>query len=255
MKTKYRDLYIELWRKYGKVVFIKDEFESFRKKVTEIYEEINPLIDGRALELYVYKVMVDNFKEKYGYYPKATDYTKENLLPDARTLQRKFGGLKKIRQIIQPEGETDYTKGKTRSNKALETMIRSQKYEHELYLLLQNKYNKPSQNIFVEREPVLTRPDFEINFGYKRADIAIHNYSGDEKETQFIDFFYPSNEYSFKGCVRHKYNKIKDLAYNINIIYVCVNPEFTQEKIDSFYRPKNCPPILSLDSFKHNFDV
>lgn len=212
--------------------------------------------DHQARELDVYQEMVTLFYKKNGHYPVATEFTHENLLPSARLIQRNYGGLKKFRETMNLP-ITDYASGTPRTDKMKIISQRALQYEQELFILIHKKFHHPDYGFVVEREPVISGVDPENDtYGYKRADVAIHDYNFprvEQKTSTYIDFFFASTKESLFGCVNIKNKKIKNLIPTKDITFVSVNPKFSQTDIDLFTLPKNSPKVLSLTQFKKEF--
>ena len=205
--------------------------------------------DYSEIDFEVYKELVNLFYKRNNRYPTAVEFNASNLLPSARFIQRRYGGLKKFRESIGLE-ITNYTTGDTHVQKVKEILKRAKDYEQELYILLYRKFHNPDKGVIVAREPVISGYDPENDsYGYKRADVAIYNYLSTPKKTTFIDFFYASTKENLYGCVNIKNKKIKNLIPLEDIIYVSLNPNFSKEDIDSFTLPKESPQIFSKEEF------
>ena len=227
---------------------------SLRVKQYKLSEQSGKSHSERDLE--VYKEMINLFYQKNNRYPTVLEFNHKNLLPSARLIQRNYGGVQKFRELMDLE-VINYTKGQPRIDTMKIISKRAKDYEQELYILLYNKFHKPKEGFVVEREPVISGVDPENDvYGYKRADVGINNFNvprDKQKKSTYIDFFYASTKESLFGCVNIKNKKIKGIVPLKDIIYVSINPEFSQEDINSFTLPKKSPRVLSREEFMKEF--
>lgn len=200
---------------------------------------------------------IERFVLEYNREPELNDFNIVDYLPSVRTIQRSFGGVKLLRETLGLK-KTMYRSLSLKSKKGTEVNIRSQKYEKEIYEILYKKYHDINSIKFtVERELEYARYGKETPTTKAiRSDVAIVNRQNNH--IIFFDFFYPSTITTFKGCVRIKRNKIRkhmpDLsAYTYEHIFVCINPEFTQDQIDLFKMDIKGFELQSFDTFKQKF--
>lgn len=231
----------------------KEYNELFYKLLLESRDETG---DYKKYCFKTYKEMVALFYERHKRYPTATEFKHDNLLPNAKEIQRNHGGLKKFRADIGLE-VTDYTAGETRTKSVKKILKRAKEYEFELFSKLFKKLHRPNEGIIVQQEPVISNNDPEIEtYGYRKADVAIHDYTKKGPCTStYIDFFYASNPHSFFGCVNSKRNKVKGLVDLNDIIFVSVNPELTKEMVAAIKIPADSPRVLSYEEFLKEFDL
>jgi hypothetical protein len=178
------------------------------------------------------KKAVQDFIKKHGREPLPRDYTKENGLPSRRYIERNFGGLPAFRRFNDLE-VTDYNKGIVRSETARTSMLRSKKYEIELYKKLYKKYHDPEDfKVVVYREFCYQQYSEDGVYSHNvRTDVVIADRI--KNHYVFIDFFYPSEEYSFYGCVASKTRKLKNSPVLLDgatheVLFVCVNDVFSK---------------------------
>ncbi len=234
--------------------------QSTNKEYNELFYKL--LLENRAATekhnercFLVYKEMVRLFNERHGHYPVATEFKHDNLLPNARQIERNHGGLKKFRADIGLE-VTNYTTGETRTKSVKKILIRAKEYEFDLYSKLFNKLHRPNNGVTVRQEPVISKhiPEIET-YGYKKADVEINVFTPNSCTSTYIDFFYASNAHSFFGCVNSKRNKIKGLVDLKDIIFVSVNPALTKEIVAAIKIPADSPRVLSYEEFLKEFDL
>lgn len=218
------------------------------------YARENDCYNDQINRFNTYKEMVRLFHERHKRYPVATEFKHDNLLPNARQIERNHGGLKKFREDIGLD-VVDYTKGEIRVKTVKKIHKRAKEYEFELFTKLLKKLHRPNDGIVVQREPVISPDNPRIEtYGYKKADIAINDYTKrGQCSTTYIDFFYASNAHSFFGCVNLKRKKIKGLIDNKDIIFVSVNPDITKEMAAKIKLPKGSPRVLSYEEFIAEF--
>ena len=214
------------------------------------------------------KYTLENIKEAYntfiqtnGFEPTAKDFDTDPNLPNSRYVQRNYNGLKHLRTIIGAN-TLDHTKGITRQKKAKETMERARGYEKNLCNALFKKYHDPKEfNPAVIRQFAYQQwiPDDRYYENIK-CDVALSYRS--PSHVILIDFFYPNDMYSFGGCIRAKFNKLKkyppslglhDCTYEI--LFVCVNQEISQDRIDQATRGLRDFTVLSLRAYQDRFGV
>lgn len=234
--------------------------QSTNKNYINLFHEL--LLKNRSITdvhkercFLAYKEMVELFHQAYKRYPTATEFTHENLLPNAREIQRNYGGLKKFREDIGLS-ITDYTTGEVRTKAVKKILKRAKEYEFELFSKLFKKLHRPNEGIVVVQEPVISfyEPTIET-YGYRKADVGINDYTKGNCTTTYIDFFYASTLYSFFGCVNMKRKKIKGLVDIKDIIFVSVNPKMTKEILSTIKLPKNSPRVLSYEEFIEEFQL
>jgi hypothetical protein len=188
------------------------------------------------------KCGLESFYELNKRYPSALEIDKYPLLPSSRQVQRKFGGLKELRKLLNlPDEDIDYTKGSARSDVAKIIGERGKDFEKEIYALLVKKFGE----IFVHQQ----KP---FNNYKSRADFFIYaqNYKFG------VDVFYPKDLHSFVCCVN-----IKDKTYinsDFDMIFLSINPKISQSLINRFInRRKNntLNRVMDFDEFKKYIDT
>lgn len=183
-----------------------------------------------------YKAAVEKFITEKGYEPTAMDYDDTNYLPSSRTIQRKFGGLSKFRELAGLK-TLDFTKGKERSNKATKSMNDCLEDETTLFIDLLKKYG----------EEKVSSPARIYAFKGHTADFRIIK----GHTSYLVDVFKPNSVQSFKGCINiknRKYLKEQQSFYTepVKFLYVCVNEEVMVPL-------KSEIEIISLKEFRKRF--
>lgn len=76
---------------------------------------------------------MEKYYNEFGRYPTAHDIDLYPYLPSSRQIQRRFGGLPELRKQLGIQ-ITDYTRGRTRSNKAAIIGKRGLNYEKDIQM-------------------------------------------------------------------------------------------------------------------------
>ena len=197
----------------------------------------------------------NNFIRTNEHEPTAIDFDNDPTLPGARYIQRNYGGLRNLRKELG-SAIIDHTTGETRKKAAKAANERCKLYEAELSNAIYKKlhdqqtFNPAVIRQFAYQQYIEKTDDYE-NIS---CDVAI-SYR-DPSHVILIDFFYPSTIHSLSGCVRSKTSKLrrnppKPNLYDCTheVVFVCVNPDFNQDTIDS--HTTNCDfTVQSLATFK-----
>lgn len=227
--------------------------EKYHQLLNELYKKYKDEPTDKERKFLCFRDMVHLFHERNGRYPVATEFTHENLLPLAKTLERMFGGIRKFREDIGLD-ITDYTKGETRANKVKKIMANAMQYEDKLFKLLYEKYNDPRAGVVVQREPVISEFDPENGIhGYRRTDVAINVFSDNGRVSTYIDFFYASTPHTMYGCLNIKKKKIAGLLDLEQVVFVSINPKMTKDIIATSTIPPGCPRVLSYEEFMDEY--
>jgi len=200
---------------------------------------------------------INKFITKNNREPTAIDFNEDDTLPSIRTLQRKYGGIKKIRETLGLK-YIDHRMGTPRSITAAAAANRSTAYEKEMFEKLSAKYH---DNTGVKKtvEKEVEYQQYGETFCNKvdiRSDVAIID--RENNHIIFFDFFFPTSRSSFGGCVRTKKKKLRDnpvtiTNYTYEIIFVCVNNEFTTGDVKEMKINRDGFTLLSHDEFTERF--
>lgn len=209
---------------------------------------------------YTLKTAVDSItklKDELKREPTIQEIDQCDYTPSARQIQRRWGGIKGLR-LSAGFQTNDHTKGDTRSNLAKIINDRANKYHLKYVDKLFKKYHdKNGTTTSVIRE--FAYQQWLPADGYYKniaCDVAIDDRPN--SHITLIDFFYPQDTYSFGGCVRMKRSKLNknpislyDCTYSV--VFVCMNPAFNQDVIDTHSSNKDDIKILSLKTFEDKF--
>lgn len=166
----------------------------------------------------------NQFINENGRLPKATEIDKLSYLPSSRMIQKRFGGLEKLRQELG-FNVTHFGKGKHRSQIAKVVGRRGRQLEIDLEKELQNKYGE----LHVHTEKTF--------YGKQRVDFYIYCDRGNFG----IDIFYPNTLATLQSNVNIKMKKYQN--FTLPLYLVMANPSFTQKQLDDYtHNKKNTLP-------------
>ena len=176
------------------------------------------------------------FIDKNQRYPSAREIDHFEYLPASRTIQRRFGGLEKLRtELGLPVAH--FGKGESRSKIALYANKRGLESENKLYEALKTKFGEP----FVHLE----RP---YGSSKKRLDFYVFSPSGNFG----VDIFYPNDLFTMGSNLNQKISLYQDFTQDNYL--VVANIGISEEQIKKAVAnkkkllPKLCK-VLSLSSF------
>jgi len=195
----------------------------------------DPKRDRTKTTLENLKAGFEKFNEENGHYPSSKEIGRYKYLPAVKLIDRRFGGLRKFRELLGIE-ITDQRTGDTRSNVARKINEAAYYSECKMGRLLVEKFGKMYVHV---QAPITTTSN-------KRSDFLIYHKTG----KFFVDIFCPADRFSFFGCVNFKMKKYivnaKDTIYLVN----------TNKHIDcDVSSKKNMIPdnqrVVSLKDFEH----
>lgn len=180
----------------------------------------------------------EQFFKENGRYPTALEIDKSAHLPSSRQIQRRLGGLLRIRQIFGLS-ETNFATGPIRSKTAKNIGQRGLHLEQKIQEILIAHFGE----IFVhEQKP--------FNNYAGRFDFFVYSKDGNFG----VDVFFPSDFHSFVGCVNMKQRIYSTVLSKIEILLLQMNEDISQEVMEKFIltKKKQMPPnlkIMNLDNF------
>lgn len=199
----------------------------------KIIKELSKQSDEDLLK--VIKEEFENFYKQTGRYPTTQDIDQSKTIPSSRTLQRRFGGATKVRELLNIP-IIDYRKGSTRSKKA--------KYCLERGLTTEGKV----LDILLTRFPLQTIHQQARYGDNNRSDFLVYNKTQDF----YIDVFYTENILNFNNILNIKflkYESIKDKP--VYFIVEGLKDEEIQEKMKNKKRYiRENFIFITLDNFK-----
>ena len=162
----------------------------------------------------------ERFKTEHGRLPIAPEIDKLDYLPSSRQIQRRFGGLEKLRGLLGYE-DTHFGKGAFRSKIATRTNVRGRDTELALEKLLREKFGE----VFVHTERI-------FDDSKNRVDFFVYSPDGNFG----IDVFYTETMRDLQKNINLKIDKYQ--KFPIRLYLVVANPFFTQEELDKYTQDK-----------------
>src|SRR3989344_6458555 len=162
----------------------------------------------------------ERFKTEHGRLPIAPEIDKLDYLPSSRQIQRRFGGLEKLRGLLGYE-DTHFGKGAFRSKIATHTNIRGRDTELALEKILREKFGE----VFVHTERI-------FDDSKNRVDFFVYSPDGNFG----IDVFYTETMRDLQKNINLKIDKYQ--KFPIRLYLVVANPLFTQEELDKYTQDK-----------------
>ena len=181
----------------------------------------------------------DKFFKENNRMPTAEEIDGLDYLPSSRQIQRRFGGLVKLREELGYK-DTDFSKGENRSNIAFKIGKRGLEKELEMEYHLTKHFGE----VFVHIQKRIDNIYFDFWV-----------YSPDE--IFGVDIFYPDSKQSLSKIVNYK-GKLYDEVKN-NVYFVVANTEYAQELLDELLSNKKFPikdnlKLYSWNSFLEKID-
>lgn len=200
--------------------------------------------NGQTWSLDNIKDGLEYFRDINGLYPTSKEIDNFDYLPSARSIQRTFGGLVKVRKQLGLDGPYDHTKGKTRSAKAQEADKRAKAYEEEFFNFLSGQFGEMRVH-----EHKVVRP------GDVSCDFFVYTTMN---EGVVLDLFYAADLINVSKVVNIKYKKYLSVQFSVLFIVVG-NENISQQEIDRMIENRKTPlpnfmRVLNERTFKANFD-
>lgn len=184
---------------------------------------------------------IEKFRTEFGKNPTTRDFDRCIYLPSSKQMQRRFGGIEKMRAGLNLEGPLNYTKGEYRSQRAKKIKQDSYKIEAELYDYLINIYSEIHVHEQKRLRPGNVASDFFVylnhNTGYA------------------IDVFQAEDLFALRAVANIKVKRYEGLK-DFNIYFVAVG-NYSQNEVNRMMEnKKNLWPgnimVLTLENFKEN---
>lgn len=174
-------------------------------------------------DLNLIKKGFDLFLKQNGRLPTSPEIDNLDYLPSSRQIQRKFGGLEKLRSDLGYE-DVHFGKGKFRSAIAKKSNIKGRESEIKLEKILSNLFHE----VFVHTEKIF---DDTKN----RIDYYIYSPSGDFG----IDIFQTGTIKDLQKNVNVKLSKYKN--FSKELYFVVDNSLFSQKDLNDSSESKKYP--------------
>lgn len=206
------------------------------------------------------KQAVTDFINKNGREPAHDDYLNDSSLPHPRVIQRRFHGLKGLRKRLGLNTE-NFTKGEPRRISAQNAQIASRQMEAKTFNALYEKYD----NFLKERSDegiVQVSRQFQYQqyipdanyYANTSVDMAVS--FRNRRHVIMIDVFHPADVRSLQGCVNIKKDKTEKHPVKLvsgtthELLFVCTNPEISQDDIEKYVKKHKMYTVMSYDKFK-----
>lgn len=169
---------------------------------------------------------IQDFYNQYNRYPTANDFDSYSNLPSARHIQRKFHGLKKLRETLKLK-EKDFSTGAHSRERGELIAERQKRIKNGLYNFLLKKLGKKS----ILRDFALT-DDARTNVDFKLRN---------EAQNCALDVFYSKDDRTLIGCINGKQKKfLGDIYFTEPVLFLSMNKDIGQERINKLVaRKKN----------------
>lgn len=158
----------------------------------------------------------ERFRVEHSRLPTSPEIDKLDYLPSSRQIQRKFGGLEKLRAALGYE-DVHFGKGAYRSNIASRTNIKGRDTELALEKVLREKFGE----VFVHTERIFDESK-------NRVDFYIYTPDGDFG----VDVFYTDTIRDLQKNINIKIDKYQNFPGKLFL--VVGNGIFTQTELDNY---------------------
>lgn len=166
-----------------------------------------------------------DFYEKHKRYPTASEVDTYRYLPSARSIERRFGGLVRLRKRLGLGDNPDFRSGVHSSLRAYTINNRAHKVEKGVFQFLECRFGRE----FVHREY------FFIDDHRTRADFFIY----DGERGFCVDVFYPSDRRNLVGCLNSKLVKYQSVYMRkYPVIFLQMNEMIEQDILDLIVKNK-----------------
>lgn len=175
----------------------------------------------------IIKEGINTFFKDYGRYPTARDFDTAPYLPSARQVQRMYGGLPSLREVIGIT-ELDYTKGDLRRKIGLKGHFDGLSAEESLEVVLMRHFGEPY---------VHTQKRYGVHHK-NRYDFFVYCHN----ECFAVDIFSTGRTDYIATNIRHKITKYKEVGPFV--VYFVVAGDYIDDDISA--ATKRLPVLKSL---------
>ena len=162
----------------------------------------------------------DRFQQENGRLPIAPEIDKLDYLPSSRQIQRKFGGLEKLRSVLGYQ-EINFGRGEYRSKISHRVNKKGREIELELEKILRDRFHE----VFVHTERI-------FDDSKNRVDFYIYAPEGNFG----IDVFCTDTMRDLQKNINIKIDKY--LKFPCQLFLVVANPNFSQNDLDAYVQGK-----------------
>lgn len=187
------------------------------------------------------RVGFERFFQKQGRLPTAPEIDKISYLPASRTIQRRFGGLEKIRKKLgyaETKFGLHFGKGRYRSTTVVGLNKAALAAERRVERLLIKKFGEPF--VHVEKR---------VGEGKNRVDFFVYS----ESVHFGIEVIYPGSFENLQKNINLKIDRYTKIHFFV--IFLVANKNYSQKRINKWLAnkkkslPKKCR-VYSLEVFK-----
>ena len=181
----------------------------------------------------------ERFKTENGRLPTAPEIDQLEYLPSSRQIQRKFGGLEKLRAVLGYQ-DTHFGKGAYRSEIANRSNTKGRDTEISLEKILREKF----QEVFVHTERI-------FDDSKNRVDFYVYSPDGNFG----IDVFYTETIRDLQKNINIKIDKYQKFPHQLFL--VVGNENFVQKELDEYMisKRKALPQNTTITTLKTLFEI
>jgi len=181
----------------------------------------------------------DRFWSENNRLPTAPEIDQLDYLPSSRQIQRKFGGLEKLRAVLGYE-DTHFGKGAYRSEIANRVNSKGRDTEISLEKILREKF----QEVFVHTERI-------FDDSKNRVDFYVYSPDGNFG----IDVFYTEIMRDLQKNINIKIDKYQKFPHQLFL--VVGNNNFEQKELDEYMisKKKALPQNTTITTLKTLFEI
>lgn len=192
---------------------------------------------GRRWKFSEIRKGLEKFYVEKGRLPTALEFDVLDYLPSARQIQRKYGGLEKLRKRL---GYTDVHFGKGIHRTRIAIAVNKSGYDSEriVEIFLKKKFKE----LFVHVEK-------QFGSGKTRLDFYVYN----PTRNFGVDVISSNHFHNFVDNINHKIKRYEDFS---ELFYIVVFGDFTQARIDKYVKnrksvlPAKCK-IVKFEKFQN----
>lgn len=179
---------------------------------------------------------VKEFMDNNGRFPKAIEFDSNAFLPSARSIQRTFGGVIGLKNVLGITG--DYHRGTYRSTLIRKINLRGYDDEQRVGAMLESRFG----------EVCVHRQGLAGNTSSERLDFIVFYRGG-----KFgVDTFFPDSVSNLAKIINIKQGKYQDFIHPI--YFVVMNEIISQDEIDAVTANKTIPTkagifVMTKDAF------
>lgn len=187
------------------------------------------------------------FFKDHSRYPTSHEIDEYKYLPSARQIQRKFGGLPKIRSSLKLSGPNDYTKTTHGEGRAKSARRQYSNTHLDIYAMLCKKFGRKC----VKTGHILS------DDGRSSSDFLVNSTRG----TFVADLMYSKDRYSLVGCLNSKIRTYRGSAMSqYRVVFIQMNESIDSEAINGVLARRKIPladnhKVVGIGALKEYLDT